>query len=87
MPRRRGKLGKPRQEQDQIGKRLRPARLKLSGRLLEAVSNCGPRGMMIARIMREQNPAYMRAFKHGTAVPADLVYEHMGYVTCRRSEQ
>ena len=54
---------KPRTEQDQIGRRSRTARPKPPGRLLEAVSNAGPRGM-IARplspqgIAGRQNSAY-----------------------------
>ena len=39
---------KPRTEQDQIGKRSRTARPKLPGRLLEAASDRGPRGMIAA---------------------------------------
>jgi len=52
----------PRPEQDQIGKRPRPARPMLPGRLLEAAGNRRPRGMTAARAARSgrQNPAYGR---------------------------
>jgi hypothetical protein len=50
---------KPRTEQDQIGRRSRTARPKPPGRLLEAVSNAGPRGMIarssFARTTGRQN--------------------------------
>ncbi len=40
-------LGKPHPEQDRIGERLRAARPKLPGRLLEVPGNRNPRGMII----------------------------------------
>jgi hypothetical protein len=39
---------KPRTEQDQIGRRLRAARPKPPGRLLDPVSNAGTRGMIVS---------------------------------------
>ena len=44
-----GWQGKPHVEQDQIGEEERPAPLRLPGRLLEPISNGGPRGMVAAR--------------------------------------
>src|SRR5882762_9356637 len=42
-----GWQAKPRTEQGQIGKRLRTARPKLPGRLLDPASNGGARGMIV----------------------------------------
>ena len=62
---RHGGQGKPHAEQDQIGGRLRPARPKLPGRLLDLAGNRGARGMIAAvsanRPKRRQNPAYRPA--------------------------
>ena len=43
---------KPRVEQDQIGDKRRPAAFGVPGRLLEAVSNGGPRRMVAAPVRR-----------------------------------
>ena len=56
---------KPHAEQDQIGRRLRAARPKSPGRLLDPASNAGARGMVVVHCRSvqaerrwEQNSAY-----------------------------
>jgi len=50
-PEQSGWQGKPHVEQDQIGEEERPAPLQLPGRLLEPISNDGPRGMVATRFI------------------------------------
>jgi hypothetical protein len=61
-PWRQGRQGKPHPEQDRIGERLRAARPRLPGRLLDPASNGGARGMAtLSGFPGRQNSAYRPA--------------------------